>query len=126
MFAYIYIYIYRVDPEELSKNFSAALSNAVLATHVSCRFILHSALNTRNGANEDSEDTNLVVRDIGNVTAETEHTFEFAPGDKLKNYKNLSKVPFQLQINYKRLDGMRYKNLNNFDNPNNSIIYIYI
>lgn len=93
----------RVDPLELSKNFATVLSNPVIATNVSCRFLLHNALNFRNEENVK----NILVRDLGNVTATTELTFEFAPGDKLKDYPELSEVPFQLQVRFSHLNGMK-------------------
>jgi hypothetical protein len=93
----------RVDPERISQNFASVLRNPVLATNVECRFLLHGGLAFRG----QDDDINLLVKAIGNVTADTEQMFEFHPGPKLAQFPELSHVPFQLQINYKRMDGMR-------------------
>jgi hypothetical protein len=93
----------RVDPLDLSKNFSSVLSNPVIATNVSCRFLLHDALSFRN----EEGATNVLVKDVGNVTADTELSFEFAPGDKIKQYPELASVPFQLQVHFSTLAGMK-------------------
>ncbi len=94
----------RVDPEKLSETFAAALSKKVLATNVSVRFLLHQALSFRN---EASDQSCVITRDVGNVGADTEQTFEFAPGSKIAQFPTLTQLPFQLQISYKRLDGIR-------------------
>jgi hypothetical protein len=61
----------------------------VIATNVVCKVKLHKGLEFRN---EDpinlSEDKSLMVRDLGNVTEETEITFEY----RLKNLKELVKM----------------------------------
>lgn len=76
---------------------------------------LHKGLEFRN---EDplnlSEDKTMMVRELGNVTDETEITFEY----RLKGLKELVKMedldltqithfPFQAQITYSALDGSK-------------------
>ncbi len=76
---------------------------------------LHKGLEFRN---EDplnlSEDKSLMARELGNVTEETEITFEY----RLKNIKELVKMedidltqmksfPFQAQISFNALDGSK-------------------
>jgi hypothetical protein len=76
---------------------------------------LHKGLEFRN---EDplnlSEDKTLMARELGNVTEETEITFEY----RLKSLKDLVKMddldltkvksfPFQAQITYQALDGSK-------------------
>jgi hypothetical protein len=53
------------------------------------------------------EALNVMQRDIGNVTETTEQMFEFHPGRSITNYKNLTHLPFQLQVTYRRMDGMQ-------------------
>ena len=80
-----------------------------------CKVKLHKGLEFRG---EDpvnlSEDKTLMVRDLGNVTEETEITFEY----RLKSIKDLVKMedldltkmqffPFQAQISYSALDGSK-------------------
>lgn len=79
----------RVDPIQLTQNFANILQLPVIATNVVCKVKLHKGLEFRN---EDpvnlSEDKSLMVRDLGNVTEETEITFEY----RLKSIKDLVKM----------------------------------
>jgi hypothetical protein len=87
----------------------------VIATKVVSKIKLHKGLEFRN---EDpanlSEDKTVLVRDLGNVTEETEFTFEY----RLKSLKDLVQMddvdllkiqnfPFQAQITYYALDGSK-------------------
>lgn len=79
----------RVSPENLTKNFANILSQPIIASNVQLKVKLHKGLCFRN--EEDialSEDKSLMVRDIGNVTAETEVTFEYT----LKKIRELAKM----------------------------------
>jgi len=68
----------RVDPVSLTKNFANILSEPIIASNVIAKIKLHKGLQFRNEMQEHlSEDMSLLVRDIGNVTAQTEITFEY-------------------------------------------------
>ena len=79
----------RVNPTQLTQNFSNILSLPVIATNVVTKVKLHKGLEFRN---EDptnlSEDKSLLVKELGNVTEETEMTFEY----RLKPIKELVKM----------------------------------
>lgn len=79
----------RVDPIQLTQNFANILQLPVIATNVVAKIKLHKGLEFRN---EDplnlSEDKSLMARELGNVTEETEITFEY----RLKNLKELVKM----------------------------------
>jgi len=76
----------RVNPLELTKNFANILSTPVIATNVITKVKLHKGLEFRNeNAINLSEDKSLLVRDLGNVTEETEITFEY----RMKDIKTL-------------------------------------
>jgi hypothetical protein len=79
----------RVDPIQLTQNFANILQLPVIATNVTAKIKLHKGLEFRN---EDplnlSEDKTLMARELGNVTEETEITFEY----RLKNLKELVKM----------------------------------
>jgi len=79
----------RVSPTKLTQNFANILSLPVIATNVVTKVKLHKGLEFRN---EDpanlSEDKTLMVRQLGNVTEETEITFEY----RLKSIKDLVKM----------------------------------
>ena len=103
----------RVDPVSLTKNFANILSQPIIASNVIAKVKLHKGLQFRNENPINlSEDKALLTRDIGNVTMETEITFEYT----LKKISELAKMddidltkiekfPFQTQITYKALDG---------------------
>ena len=105
----------RVDPIQLTQNFANILQLPVIATNVTVKVKLHKGLEFRN---EDplslSEDKSLMAKELGNVTEETEITFEY----RLKPIKELVKMedidfaqmksfPFQAQITYHSLDGAK-------------------
>ena len=105
----------RVNPIQLTQNFSNILSLPVIATKVITKVQLHKGLEFRN---EDplnlSTDKSVLTKDLGNVTQETEITFEY----RLKSIKELVKMddidltkissfPFQAQITFTALDGSK-------------------
>lgn len=95
----------RVDPLELDKNFSSMLAKPILATKVSATFLIHSGLHFRN----EELDSNKVVREVGSVTEDTETAFEYGirSAAELEKYANLKTLPFQVQIHFTKLNGMR-------------------
>lgn len=103
----------RVDPVSLTKCFANSLSEPIIATNVVAKIKLHKGLMFRNEVDANlSEDKTMMIRDLGNVTADTEITFEYT----LKDIKDLVAMedidltemkafPFQTQITFKGLDG---------------------
>jgi len=68
----------RVDPVQLTKNFSNILSQPIIASNVVTKVKLHKGLQFRNELDANlSADHSLMVRDIGNVTDKCEITFEY-------------------------------------------------
>ena len=105
----------RVEPEMLTKNFANILSMPVIASNVTTKVKIHKGLEFRN---EDKahldESKTLLVRELGNVTEETEITFEYRlkPPEQLAamedlDFAKLATIPFQTQIYYTTLDGMK-------------------
>lgn len=98
-----------VDPTNIQKDFSNIMANPVLATDVSVRLMLHKALFIRGEAKRD--DVCWTERQVGNVTTDTEFTLEYGMRSKEERERlgvsELGTVPFQLQIRYTRLNGMR-------------------
>jgi hypothetical protein len=81
--------IERVDPQDLNKNFKEFVSKPALASNVVLKVILHKGLEMRN---EDpinlSIDKTILIKKFGNVTEDTEITFEY----KVKSVKQLLKM----------------------------------
>ena len=93
----------RVDPTELTKNFANVLAVPVIATNVVAQVKIHSGLEFRNEDDCNMQDNKtLLIRDLGNVTEETEITFEYrlrsaAALAKIKDFdfQNAKTIPFQ-------------------------------
>lgn len=107
--------IMKVDPLNLSSDFAAILSENVIATNVELRVKLHKGLTFRN---EDSvhvtQDGSLLTRPIGNATDGQEVTVEYRikPTEELSkmadvDFTKLERIPFQTQISYMNLEGMK-------------------
>ncbi len=107
--------ILKVDPLNLAADFANILSEAVIATNVEVRMKLHKGLTFRNeSATSLAEDQTLLVRHVGNATDHQEITFEYCMKDTEElskmadiDFTKVSKLPFQTQIAYTTLDGMR-------------------
>ena len=71
--------------------FASILEQQVIATNVEATLIVHRGLYIRNPDNPD-EKLGIIKRTIGNVTKQTEVTFEFGVRDKqgLISFINLS------------------------------------
>jgi len=97
-----------VSPLDLTKNFQSILSLPVIATHVSATMMVHKGLQISTD-DDESKPSNSRIRDIGNVTSESGVTFEYFIKEdyKKEEFNNLKELPFQVQIRYSKLDGMK-------------------
>ena len=107
--------ILRVDPSKLSDDFAALLSERVLATEAILRVQLHKVLEFRG---EDADNLksggSIMEKPVGNITSESKTTFEYMlkRPDQLKliedvDIDNLNQIPFQTQITFTTMEGMR-------------------
>ena len=105
-----------IEPDQLKNNFANMLKKEIIATKVITKVKLHKALEFRN---EDpanlSADKSMLIRNVGNVTEDSEITFEYrvkSPEDleKLKDFdvNKIEQIPFQTIIEYTKLDGMKW------------------
>lgn len=104
----------RVNPQDISKDFSNILNDEIVGTDVKLLIRLHKGLKFRN---EDAlflaEDGSFYQKEIGNATSNIELTFEYElkPDDKLQQLQihpeMMKQVPFQAQIHYTSVDGNR-------------------
>ncbi|XP_064628238.1 circularly permutated Ras protein 1-like [Lineus longissimus] len=117
-----------VDPLKLTEEFGNIIANPVIATNVKATLVLHKGLYVRYEETNES----CVSKEIGNVTADREITFEFGvrtaaeskpqqPLDEIAekdetqdegasaNASNpvdtLKELPFQIQISYTDMEG---------------------
>jgi len=102
-----------VNPLTITQEFSNILSNDLIATNSQVVFMLHKSLFVREeGGQEKKQQSNQgqmyrVVRDVGNVTKETELTYEYGVREGGELAENVG-LPFQVQITYTKLDGAKY------------------
>lgn len=96
-----------VDPLDLTRNFSSFLAKPVVASNVSCTFLLHRGLKFRSVLEELTP--NKAVRELGNVTEDTEIAFEYSMRSReaVAELAHLKALPFQVQMCFTKLDGMR-------------------
>jgi len=111
-----------VDPLELEKNFGSILEKPIIAKNVKLHFLLSSHMYVRS-VHDDGSDmvdvqeekgreaktkTNRVEKEIGNVNAASDISFEYGvkPEADLTN-SGIEFLPFQVQIHYTRLDGSK-------------------
>jgi len=83
---------------KLKDEFSNVLEEQIIATRVKATFILHKALFIRDHENINNRQS-FTVKEIGNVTKETEVTLEFGLRDDAEiDTKLIQELPFQLQV----------------------------
>ncbi|CAF1064942.1 unnamed protein product [Adineta ricciae] len=102
-----------VDLLNIRDEFASILEQKIIATNVEATLIVHRGLYIRNPDNPDDK-LETVKREIGNVTKQTEVTFEFGIRSKqeLKDKWNmdldeLKQLPFQVQVVYTAVDGSK-------------------
>jgi len=125
----------KVNPMELRKNFASSLVNPIIAFKVTATLLLHwglafrgddaaaGAVGAGGGAGGDagapaagssSSSSSKLVREIGNVTADTAITFEYGQrraaelGERAAAMRDVTSLPFQLQVRYTKPDGAAY------------------
>ena len=107
--------IQRVEADKLTENFANIMSAPIIATDVKMKVILHNGLEFKNEEEEQlNVFKNVLTKELGNVTSDSELTFEYKVKDieelqKAKEFDitKLTHLPFQTQIFYTKLDGMK-------------------
>ena len=107
--------VLRVNPANLSTDFSSLLSEQVVATQVSVKVRLHKIMQFT-GVPEQylSENGTIYLQDVGSATRESVVTCRYTmkPVAKLEEMKDIDfetigKIPLQLQVDYRALDGKK-------------------
>lgn len=105
----------RYSADDLTKNVDNFVSKPSIATNVVLKVMLHKGLKFRREDEQNlSNDGSLLLKEIGNVTEDTQITFEY----QLKSVSQLvemddfdlttiTKFPFQAQISYRALDSSK-------------------
>lgn len=100
--------VLNVNPVDLTKNFSTILTQTVVASLVSIRLLLHCAMRFEN---EEGVTGSKLSKEIGNVTEETQFSFEYGPRPFSElppgALTGITELPFQVQIRFTRRDGVK-------------------
>ncbi|CAI2359318.1 unnamed protein product [Moneuplotes crassus] len=104
-----------IDPQDASYEFQSVLQAKTVATNVTVKVKLHQALEFKNELAQNlSAGSTLLTKKLGNVNANTEVTFGYKVKDPDQlaliegfNIEEFSKIPFQTQIEYCKLDGTK-------------------
>ncbi|XP_043561948.1 circularly permutated Ras protein 1 [Chiloscyllium plagiosum] len=90
-----------VDPTNLSKEIQATLEDDVIATNATVTFVVPEQMYF----GYEEETGNKYVKRIGNVTKDTELTFEFGIKEgHVQAVQVIEKLPFQLQVSFTTQD----------------------
>jgi hypothetical protein len=98
-----------IEIKDLTKNFGNILASSIIATHVSAKVLLHKGMFIRDA--EIDQALPVLQKDIGNVTTESEVTFEYGVRPETlssPDYNAITELPFQVLLYYTKMDGMRY------------------
>ncbi|XP_078077388.1 circularly permutated Ras protein 1-like isoform X2 [Mustelus asterias] len=90
-----------VDPINLPKEIQATLEDDVIATDATVTFVVPEQMYFE----YEEQAGNKYVKRVGNVTKDTELTFEFGIKEShIQTIQEIEKLPFQLQVSFTTLD----------------------
>ena len=102
----------RVDPKEITKDFSNILKDEVIGTKAEVKVKIHKGFKIRNEKPENlSEGGSYCKKELGNVTAKTEWTLEYEnkSDEEIKclgiDINDIKEIPFQALISYISTEG---------------------
>jgi len=99
----------RVDPANIMKNFQSILTTPIIATGCMATVFLHKGLMFKNEVDDELDVAkNYLVKDLGNITADSECTFSYGFRPKSQvDLGDLTDIPFQVQLLFSKLNGMQ-------------------
>eukprot|EP00027_Filamoeba_sp_ATCC50430_P012347 CAMPEP_0168564266 /NCGR_PEP_ID=MMETSP0413-20121227/13148_1 /TAXON_ID=136452 /ORGANISM="Filamoeba nolandi, Strain NC-AS-23-1" /LENGTH=871 /DNA_ID=CAMNT_0008595915 /DNA_START=32 /DNA_END=2643 /DNA_ORIENTATION=- len=100
--------VQRVNPLEITSNLSSIMATKVIAYGTMAMVCLHRGLRFKGEFADEKENRNWMVKDLGNVTADTECSFRYAFRPKEEcDMSGVKEIPFQVQILYTKANGMQ-------------------
>ena len=100
----------RVDPVSLTEGalVGSLTGQPVIGYTVMAMVMLHSGLKFRGEFDDENENRNWVIKDLGNVRKGKELTFAYSFRSKKEcDLTGIDRIPFQVQLLYTRPDGSR-------------------
>ncbi|XP_043915555.1 circularly permutated Ras protein 1-like [Protopterus annectens] len=111
-----------LNPVEFPNEIQSILEDNVIATNVTATFIISEDMYFRY---EETLD-NKLIKEVGNVTEDTEITFEFGIKEaRIEDFQWKEKVPFQLQLRFQtrdRRDAIRIVTQEKYITTNSSMV----
>ena len=96
----------RVDPLQLENELASISDYPILAYTTMAMVILHRGLRFQNEMDDENENRNWIVKDLGNVRADTELSFQYAFRSKEEcDLSSIHQIPFQVQLMYTKPNG---------------------
>ena len=98
----------RVNPLHMAANLSSIVASRVLAYGAMAMVVLHRGLQFKGEMADEKENRNWMVKDLGNISAESECSFGYGFRPKSEcDLTGVKEIPFQVQLLYTRPDGMQ-------------------
>jgi len=98
----------RVNPLEIATNMTSIMNTRFLAYGAMAMVVLHRGLQFRGEIADEKENRNWLVKDLGNITAESECSFGYGFRPKSEcDLSSVNEIPFQVQLLYTRPNGMQ-------------------
>lgn len=96
----------RVNPLQLENELATINDQPILGYTTVAMVILHRGLRFQNEMEDEKENRNWIVKDLGNVRADTELSFQYCFRSKEEcDLTDISEIPFQVQLMYTKPDG---------------------
>jgi len=98
----------RVNPLNISANLSSILATRIISYGTMAMVVLHRGLRFKGEMEDEEENRNWMVKDLGNVTPDTECSFRYAFRPKSEcDLTDIKEIPFQVQLLHTRPNGMQ-------------------
>jgi len=91
----------RVDPLQLENELATLNNQPILGYTTMAMVILHHSIRFQNEMDDEQENRNWLVKDLGNVRADTEFSFQYCFRSKEEcDLSEVKEIPFQVQLMY--------------------------
>ena len=98
----------RVDPLQLEGELSTIEDKPILGYTTMAMIVLHRGLKFQNEMDDENENRNWIVKDLGNVREDTKLSFSYGFRSKEEcDLTNVNRIPFQVHLLFTKPNGER-------------------
>jgi small GTP-binding protein len=90
-------------PIELRRMMRQIVDNPIIATNASIKIVMHNSYSITQTTNKNP--SHSVTFELGNITGDSDYTFSFT-SSRQYNRSESREIPIQVQLQYKRMDGL--------------------